>query len=176
MRTPTLLLFLSVASAGCSGFQRIIVPSVDDTAPTALPQIFDQDGRVGIFTAGVKDVTSDPMAVFEAVALGWDTGGVRRVTMRRDLSVTCRSDTGFAVITSFAMTELEATVDAAPGDIAMDGMSVSDRVVPGAWADKCEAPFVLAEVSFSWRVEAEDHHGNVSTRQAGQIAYVPPAR
>ena len=152
-------LLLATGATECDAWEDTTVPASDSTAPDVYDAVWYQGTYEEI------DVHSQPLTYHltpgeEIIALGsgLDSGGVKKISMTRELSWTCCT---FGNVCSTSQTSATALTDTQAGGV---GSTVSE----GMWlgqavefdpAGLCNNFYWPTSYTFRWRTTAENYHG-----------------
>ncbi len=160
--------------SGCEFFDDVVVPELDDGPPIAWAFLLEDGGYIP--ANGRTFETRDPDESFIILSAAYDQGGARRVTMRRTTEARYESfgwSGGWALNTGIYAPDTHEVPDACPGDVVSNGLWTGAFVTPGHdWPEHC-GDLKLVSVTYTWTVEAEDMHGNVTLAPGGTIIYRP---
>ena len=157
--------------SGCEYFDDVVVPAQDSTDPYAWGFIYQNGGYV--FSGGRSFETNDRNKGFLTFATAMDHGGARRVAMHRS-AVARYSNGALGAITHLHYLSAESVEQpGGPGDTVSNGRYVARYVVPGRQAPATRSGIPLTSITYTWHVEAEDMHGNVTIAPGGTLIYRP---
>ena len=151
--------------SGCDYFSTVTLPDTDTDWPFAWASVWKNGEYIdpGYFRGftGTHDVpvyeTTDANELVYALAVSFDTGGARSVTMYREVVVRCPSE-----ILRFEDT-IEETQTVGPGLQVSNGIWTGEAFRAGAWFNRCPDDEIPHFVLYTWIVRAEDFFDHTST-------------
>ena len=172
VRIPVLLglMLLLPLLGGCEYFEDVVVPIHDNTPPAAWAFVLENGNY--LLANGATWETRDPSKAFVIMATAYDHGGARRVTLRGTAVGEYRAPLqGWCEYEYEYFPLVEEVPDACPGDVVSNGLWVADYVTPGSiFPLNCGGRKLVTAV-YTWTVEAEDMHGNVTTSPVATLRY-----
>lgn len=162
MTKRRLLLAVALGLPGCDYFSEVTVPGTDTGPPAAIASVFSDgeyiefDYRLG-GGGGLAYLTHDADAWLVGIGAAYDVGGVRELSMWRQIRVSCP---GVGLIDDEEI--YVKTQTGGVGSTVSNGLWLGEPFNASSEFWRCGGgtPDV---VQLKWRVWAEDFHGNVST-------------
>ena len=152
------------APTSCEHFSDVEIPATDTSPPIVVNGL---ETPVESYTANdaFEQELTDPTQAVIAVASGFDTGGVRRISVGWSVARTCTNGSVSVHITPVVAPQTE-TQSGGVGDSVSNGIWLARSFRPSQYG--CPSGMWPTYVGLSWDTEAEDFAGRI-TRHGGHV-------